>query len=237
MTTPKSRKPKSPPVPSKNLEDCVRDARELYKEYTHGTFSRAEIASTLGVSSGSGPFAQRLFSLREFGVIEGNTSSYKVSENFKRINAASPDTPEFKAAAFAAIKNANTFRDILVAFPNKLPSQETIASRLENEKKFNPDRAKQAAQVLEASLRYAGVLDGNNNILPVRDAPHRAASGDEPDDTPEFEEERRDKGANLRTEIPVGNAEDGRKVVVHYPPDLTGDEATKVGNVLKAIVT
>jgi hypothetical protein len=237
MNTQRSRKPKSPPVPSRNLEDCVKDARELYKEFTHGTFSRAEVASTLGVSSASGPFAQRLFSLREFGVIEGTPSAFRVSENFKKINATGADTPEFKAAAFAAVKSAGTFRDLLVAFPNKLPSKETIASRLENEKKFNPDRARQAAQVLEESLRYAGVLDGNNNILPIRESPQNAPSSDEPDETHDFEEPSRERGANLRTEIPVGSAEGGRKVVVHYPPDLTGDEATKVGNVLKAIVT
>jgi hypothetical protein len=211
----------------------------LYEEYTHGTFSRAEVGSALGVSSSSGPFAQRLFSLREFGVIEGDGSNFKVSTNFKNINAASQGNPEFKAAAFAAIKSADTFRDLLVAFPNKLPSLETIASRLENQKKFNPDRAKLAAKVLEESLRYAGVLDGNNNILPVRDA----APGDVPADTPDGSgsQEQVDipepPGQSLRVEIPVGSNEDRRKVVVHYPPDLSGDEATKVGNVLKAIVT
>jgi len=38
---------------------------------------------------------------------------------------------------------------------------------------------------------------------------------------------------SLRIEIPV---KDGRRVVVLYPPDLTADEANKIGAVLGAIV-
>ena len=45
-TQKKPRKPKSPPVPSRTLEDCFNDARRLYSErYSHGSFSRAELAS------------------------------------------------------------------------------------------------------------------------------------------------------------------------------------------------
>ena len=87
-TEQKSNKPKSPPVPSRPLEDCVADARKLYEAYTHGSFSRAEIGSTLKVSSTSGPFAQRLFSLRAFGVIEGEGNNYKVSDAFKKMNSS-----------------------------------------------------------------------------------------------------------------------------------------------------
>lgn len=236
----RSSKPKSPPVPSRSLEDCVADVRKLYDAYTHGSFSRAEIGSTLKVSSSSGPFAQRLFSLREFGLIEGDASSFKVSETFKKMNSAQHSDAAFKSAALAAIKKSDTFRDLLAAFPNKLPAQEVVASRLENQKKFNPDRAKRAAQVLQESLRYAGVLDASNNILPVReDSP--GTSGDNPSHEGAGEnrfgddlENGSDPPPTLSVEIPVGN---DRKVAIRYPRDLTGDEAHKVGNVLKAIVS
>jgi hypothetical protein len=238
-TVQKSNKPKSPPVPSRSLEDCVADARKLYEAYTHGTFSRSEIGSTLKVSSTSGPFAQRVFSLREFGVIESDTSNFRVSATFKTINSAERGSAEFKSAAVAAIKKSETFRDLLVAFPNKLPAQEIVASRLENQKKFNPDRAKQAAKVLEDSLRYAGVLDSSNNILPVRDDPNAGNSdtsnnGDNTDDEQHDEELADPTTPTLSVEIPVGT---DRKVAIRYPRDLTPEEAKKVGNVLGAIVS
>jgi hypothetical protein len=241
MTAPqKARKPKSPPVPSRSLEDCVADGRKLYEAYTHGSFSRAEVGSTLKVSSTSGPFAQRLFSLREFGVIEGDATNFKVSPTFMKINSSERGSAEFKTAAVSAIKNSDTFRDLLVAFPNKLPVQDVVASRLENQKKFNPERAKQAAKVLEESLRYAGVLDASNNILPVREDPS-ADTGDEPgeqlgDENGPREERQEDTTGTptLSVEIPVGT---DRKVAIRYPRDLTPAEAKKVGNVLAAIVS
>jgi hypothetical protein len=233
----RSNKPKSPPVPSRPLEDCVADARKLYEAYTHGSFSRAEIGSTLKVSSTSGPFAGRLFSLREFGVIDGDPSNFKVSEAFKKMNSAARGDAIFKSEALAAIKKSDTFRDLLVAFPNKLPPQDAIASRLENQKKFNPAAAKRAAQVLEESLRYAGVLDGSNNILPVRDEPQGGNVGDERREERSGEDEEFGNDTSLKptlsVEIPVGA---DRKVAIRYPRDLTADEAQKVGNVLKAIV-
>jgi hypothetical protein len=239
-TTQKTRKPKSPPVPSRSLEDCVADGLKLYEAYTHGSFSRAEVGSTLKVSSTSGPFAQRLFSLREFGVLEGDANNFKVSETFKKINRSERDSVEFKTAAVSAIKKSDTFRDLLVAFPNKLPAQDVVASRLENQKKFNPERAKQAAKVLEESLRYAGVLDSSNNILPVRDDAITDTENDRRERLAE-ENSHRDEHDDdtaatptLSVEIPVGT---DRKVAIRYPRDLTPDEAKKVGNVLTAIVS
>jgi hypothetical protein len=234
----RSSKPKSPPVPSRSLEGCVADAGKLYEAYTHGSFARSEVASTLKVSSSSGPFAQRLFSLRELGVIEGDANSFKVSDAFKKMNAAERGSAEFKSAALTAIKNSRTFSELLAEFPNKLPTQEVVASRLENQKKFNPDRAKHTAKVLEESLRFAGVLDGSNNILPVRDddggeggsGQRGARAGEEHDDL----DGDVNKTSMLSVEIPVGA---DRKVAIRYPRDLTGDEAQKVGNVLRAIVS
>jgi hypothetical protein len=89
--------------------------------------------------------------------------------------------------------------------------------------------------VLEKSLHYAGLLDGSNNILPIRDTP--GADGDQPD----RQEPDADRGPTdeklppntLGVESPVG---DGRKVIIRYPQDLSAEEAKKVGAVLAAIV-
>lgn len=244
MTT-KSNKPKSPPTPSRPLGDAVGDVKKLYDEYSHATFAKAEIASKLGLSATSGPFAARLFTLKAFGLIVQNGNVYGVSETFKTLNSTAPTEPEFKRTALGAIRQSDTFRELLDDFKSKLPSNDAIASRLENQKRFNAARAKATALVLEKSLRFAGVLDSSNNILPVRDAggsgQQNGGDGDGGGDnggtggTDDSERLTQDDPSAdvLSLEIPVG---EDRKVLVRYPRDLTADEAKKVGNVLNAVV-
>jgi len=233
----KARKPKSPTVPSKDLEGCMADVKKLYGEYSHGSFSRSELASALNVSAKSGPFAGRLSSLRGFGLIETSGSDYKVSESFMVLNSNAHGSAAFKKEALHAVKQPATFGELLEEFTSKLPSRDAVTSRLENQKKFNAAAAARAAGVLEKSLRYAGVLDGSNNILPVRD--DRSRDKDDTESDTDQTKDDRDQGGDgksntpLRVEVPVGD----RKVVVHYPHDLAPDEAKKVGAVLAAIVS
>ena len=93
-------------------------------------------------------------------------------------------------------------------------------------------------------MRFAGVLDNSNNILPVRDTGGGGTGRDEDEQDHTLDDDRRngrrddhhDDALNpdtLSVEIPVG---EDRKVAVRYQRDLSTDEATKVGNVLSAIV-
>jgi hypothetical protein len=233
MTT-RARKPKSPPVPSRNLRESLDDVRRIYDTYSHGTFSKAEIASTLGLSATSGPFAGRFYTLREYGLIEGSGDSFKVTQAFRDMNGKPPDSAAFKKRALEAIKRSKIFGELLSEWKTKLPPQEAVAKRLEDQKQFNADRAKAIAKVLEESLRQAGVLDANNNILPIRgaDGAEEAFAPADEDETLD-EVDHADQPNVLKTEIPVG---EGRRVVVGYPSDLSKAEAEKVGRVLVAIV-
>ena len=76
------KKSRSPAAPSRSLSECLDDVRRLYETYRHGTFTRAEVASSLGVSATSGPFGSRIFSIREFGLIESTGADYRVSDLF-----------------------------------------------------------------------------------------------------------------------------------------------------------
>lgn len=241
----KSNKPKSPPTPSRPLGDCLDDVRKLYGEYSHGKFAKSEIASKLSLSATSGPFAARLYTLKAFGLLDQNGTDYSVSDAFMTLNSADPADAKFKQTALDAIRSSGVFKELLDEFKNKLPSTSAVAGRLENEKRFNAERAKAAATVLEKSLRFAGVLDGSNNILPVRDitagggADHTDERGQRHDENLQHgrtEDEQPEDLVGLDTltvDIPVG---DDRKVVIRYPRNLSADEATKVGNVLNAIV-
>jgi hypothetical protein len=238
MNASKPRRPRSPAVPSRNLEDAFADTKRLYNTYTHGTFSKSELASALGVSATSGPFAGRFFSLKEYGLVDGANDSFRVSQRFIGMKDEPTTGATFKRSALDAIRSSAIFAELLSDWKTKLPPREAVATRLEQQKKFNPDRAKEIAAVLEESLRFAGVLDASNNILPIRDDGDAGggdiARDDDPDDDGRRDDVEHGKhGAHLRTDVPVG---DGRRVIVSYPNDLTEQEAQKVGNVLKAIV-
>jgi hypothetical protein len=242
----KSRKPRSPATPSRSLEDCLEDVKKIYGDWSHGTFTKSEIASSLGVSAGTGPFNARLFSLKEFGLLDQDGDQYKVSSGFMTLSSTAPDDARFKQTALAAIRHSKTFKELLDEAGNKLPSPSALAHRLETQKRFNADRAKSTAAVLGKSLRFAGVLDSSNNILPVRGTSGNGSGVGEKERELEDQESRngRHRDAHehhdeplgpdtLSVEIPVG---DDRKVAIRYPHDLSSAEAKKVGNVLSAIV-
>lgn len=236
-----SSKPKSPATPAYSLQDSVGDAKKLYDKYSHASFSRAEIASSLGISSSSSANIQRVFALLEYGLITGGGDSFKITDRFHSLNTGKRDTETFKRAALDAIKAASVFADLLSDFKTKLPDRPAIVQRLETQKKFTAERAKLVAGVLEKSLQFANVLDANNNIVPIRTSSSSAA--DEKPLTPETTasgvgvqstQQSLPVTADARkTEVPLA---EGRVAVVFYPHDLSVPEAEKIGRVLSALV-
>lgn len=237
MTTPPvTKKPRSPATPSHSLKEAFANAKKIYGKLSHAKFSRAELASALGMSSSSGPFSQHLFTLTEFGLVDRSGDNYLISKAFHSLDGAKPESAEFKSAAMKAVRRSGVFADLIKDFSTKLPSEDVVAQRLEKQRGFNADRAKAVAAVLQESLEFAGVLDASNNLLPIRDQGIRDESEDKPlgDPSSRDEETPSPSATGLRkTEVPLP---DGRVAVVHYPHDLTANEATKIGNVLVALV-
>ena len=231
-------------MPSRTLEDCLDDVKKLYREYSHAKFTKSEIGSVFGVSAATGPFRQRLFSIKEFGLLEESGGSYSVSDAFMTLNSTDHGDARFQQTALDAVRRSEIFREVIDSASGKLPSLSAVGHRLETQKRFNAERAKKAANVLEKSMRFAGVLDNSNNILPVRDTGGGGAVADDHEHNHAPDDDRgngqhhdhRDETLGpdtLNVEIPVG---EDRKVAIQYPRDLSADEAKKVGNVLSAIV-
>lgn len=227
------RKP-SPSAPWRALSDCLEDVGAVYEMYKRSTFSRAEIASTLRVSATSGPFKARLFSLREFGLLEAVGENYVVSDLFVTLHDNAPATLAYKQAALKAVQRPVVLRNLLTQFGSKLPGADVVAQRLELQMGFARERAKDVATIFERSLRATGVVDSSGNILPIReDAP--AVEPPAPSREVSAEPACQSAGnGHLRLEIALGG--DGRRAIVLYPSDLSAAEAQKVGKVLTAIV-
>lgn len=226
-----SRRPRSPAAPSRPILGCFEDANKLFAKYTHGTFTKGEIASTIGISANSGPFGQRFFSIKEYALIEGSGQVYQVSPLFLDMRGSGVGSPKFRKLAFDAVKRASVFADLLEQFPNKIPDIKTLAMRLETHKRFNPERAKGIAAVLQDSLSSVGILDSSGNVLGIRDPESPVISQGRPEDTVDEGGTDTESPESFQLDIPLSA---GRKASVTLPAGWSVADAEKIGRVLVA---
>jgi len=226
-----TRRSRSPAAPSRPILGCFDDANKLLARYTHGTFTKGEIASTIGISANSGPFGQRFFSIKEYALIEGSDHVYRVSPLFLDMRGSGAGSPKFRKLAFDAVKRASVFADLLEQFPNKIPDIKTLAMRLETHKKFNPERAKSIAAVLQDSLSSVGILDSSGNVLLIRDPKSPVGSRGGPEDAVDEGGTDTEAAKSFRLDIPLSA---GRKATVTLPAGWSVGDAKKIGRVLVA---
>jgi hypothetical protein len=229
---------KIPQVPSYSLGQCFDDVRKIYNQYSHATFSRAEVANALGYSASSGPFGSRMASFRVYNLLEEKDGGYKATDLFKALKITQKGSPEFSQYAIQAIKSSTLFEEILSEFRHKIPEMKILAQRLEIQKKFSVEKARDIASVFIESLNFAGVLDSNNNFLepkktdPANVSPSISIPSGRTNDAQGVLDSGTTTGNSLQIEIALAN---NRMARVVYPRDISKDDAAKIGNVLGAI--
>lgn len=238
-STSRKKKPNSPKAPGTSLRVAVADVSKVYQQYSHGSFSRSEMASALGMSSGSGSFLGKAATLRDYGLITEGGGSARVSDLFKSMYAAAAGSPEQRRYAWQAVRSPAVFARLLQQFNSRIPDEGALAMRLESQERFNRERARAVATAFRTSLTEFGLIDGNGNVLPVRD--------DEAPEKPRDErrDERDDDGGGDEdvTDLPKGPGRqrlevalrDGRKAVLVLPDDLTTVDTRKIAALLNAL--
>jgi hypothetical protein len=224
------RRPNSPRAPGMSLRAAVGEVAKVYSRYSHGVFSKGELASALGMSAGSGSFLSKSAGLRDFGLIEETSGGEQVSELFKAIYQAPPGSGELKRAALAAIGRSSVFARLLQQFQSKVPDDAALALRLETQERFNRDRAQIVASAFRSSLTDYGLIDGAGNVLPVRDEIAVAPSDADLEQSSNALGIATEPGL-FRVEIPLGP---GRRAVALLPEDITAADARRIAAVLRA---
>jgi hypothetical protein len=125
-----SKRTRSPAVPSYSLQESISEVHKVYDAYGRTGISKSEVASALKMSSDSGPFNSKIFTLKEYGLLDGSSDEYRVSQAFMDLKENGLGTAAFKRAALAAIKRSIIFAWLLSEFPTKLPAAEHLATRL-----------------------------------------------------------------------------------------------------------
>jgi hypothetical protein len=223
----RKKKPNSPKAPGTSLRNAVAEVSKIYQRYSHASFTRGEMASALGMSSGSGAFLGKAATLKEYGLIDEAGGAAKVSDLFKAVYQAPLGSAELKRYALQAVGTPAVFARLLQQFATKVPDDGAIALRLETQERFNRDRAAAVAAAFRVSLADYGLIDGNGNVLPVRDEP---IARDDESDAPEAAEASELPGS-FRVEVPLGS---GRKAVLALPEDLSASDTSKICAVLAA---
>ena len=232
----RKKKPNSPKAPGASLRSAVSDVSRVYQQYSHGSFSRSEMASALGMSAGSGAFLGKAATLKDYGLVVETGGEARVSDLFKGIYSAQPGSPELTRYAWQAVRTPAVFTRLLAQFRDRIPDEAAVAMRLEHQERFNRERARAVATAFRSSLTEYGLVDSNGNVLTVRDVASSDVSADESrDEEADGDEAGGDvaRGAGRqRLEVAL---RDGRKAVLVLPDDLTTADTRKIAALLGAL--
>lgn len=239
-STAKKKKPNSPKAPGLALRGAMAEVAKVYERYSHASFTRGEMASALGMSSGSGSFYAKAATLNMYGLIEESGGNVKVSSLFKTLYQAPASSPEMRRNALQAIGKPSQFAGLLRQFGQRIPDEAAIALRLEMQGGFNRDRAQEVASAFRSSLSDYELIDASGNLLPVRDDGGASAPADED----EGDDQVALAGAkspslpaapgSFRVEVPLAN---GRKAILALPEDVSEADTKKICAVLNAYAT
>lgn len=235
----RKKKPNSPKAPGMPLRAAVAEVSKVYQRYSHGSFSRSEMASALNMSANSGTFLGKAATLREYGLITEGAGAAQVSDLFKSIYSAAAGSPELKRYAWQAVRTPTVFARLLQQFSARIPDEAALAMRLESQEKFNRERALSVAEAFRTSLTEYGLVDANGNVLSVREDPATDIGSERREDR----REDRDDADDAEVDLPKGPGRqrlevalrDGRKAILILPDDLTLADTRKISALLNAL--
>ena len=190
----------------------------------------------LGMSANSGAFLGKAATLKEYGLVNESGGQARVSDLFKAIHQAPVGSAELKRNALQAVRAPSVFARLLQQFSSKIPDETALALRLETQERFNRDRAVAVAAAFRGSLAEYGLMDGNGNVLQVRDDAGAVPQEADEDERPEAREQEDATTAPglFRVEVPLGS---GRRAVLALPEDLTASDTARICGVLNAYTT
>ncbi len=242
-----TRKRRSPLAPAYSAEHCFEVTEKLHEKISNSVFDQAELAAALGISPGASTTDRLVSSLRQFGLLEKDDHGLTLTERALTLVAAksSQDASAFRVAALETVDSSSVFKELRESFGAKLPPTDALVARLEKSG-FTARSAKQTASALRDSLRFAGVVDGDDNIIgdldnlpePVVETPASEAEIT-PIDQVDFsevvttEEQVEVNLSHPRIDVPL---EGGRIATVLYPARLTRADVEKVYAVMDALI-
>jgi hypothetical protein len=153
---------RSPNFPALSLPDALKKVKVIYEKDGRGPVSGAVLLEHLGYGKNLSGNAGRVISaLRQYGLLDDiPDDKYRVSERAFHILTLSEGSPTRKAAITVAGQKPPLFRDILAAYPERLPSDSSLRDTLITDKKFNPASVENFIRAFKATVEFAHLSPG-----------------------------------------------------------------------------
>jgi hypothetical protein len=173
MEVPKMTVPKTPPqeagtgamrspnFPAISLPDALKKVKVIYDADGRTPVSSKVLLEHLGYGEKMSGAAGRMVSaLRQFGLLTITGDKSKVSDDAFHVLTLSDAAPVRKAAIVSLAKKPAIFREVLAAYPERLPSDSALRDYLITEKKFNPASVETFVRALKGTLEFAKLYEG-----------------------------------------------------------------------------
>lgn len=169
MTVETSKRQKSRDYPAISLKKAVEFARRIYEKDRWAEAPALSTVKHMGYAGLNGGSRPALSALRKYGLVEylgsGDNLRVKLTDLAKRIFVPLNDT-EKAGAVWEALNSPQVHGDLLTAFPAwELPSDDTLAARLEREFRMQHAAVRPFIADLRESLEYAKQF-GHPNVEP-----------------------------------------------------------------------
>lgn len=159
-------KTRSPNYPAIGLPDAIKRARMVWEKERHGKMSQEVAVKHMGYNTLNGASMGVVSALRKFGLLDGDGTALKLSQDAMTILHDSADKPERKAALRRVALTPALFREFFEEFGDNVPSEENLRSHL-LKRGFIPSAASSAnrayretmALVEEQAGGYNGAVD------------------------------------------------------------------------------
>lgn len=185
MTSAAAPKPiRSPSYPSYGLAEAIGQVRKIEAQYRLSPVDRVEGAKLIGYSSLSGPAAQALSALANYGLVErAGKGEMRVTALAQAILHPNTEDEKRKALRRAAFE-PGLFREFQERWPNITPPEDGIVTYL-NRQGFNQTATKPAARAYLQTLAFleeAGATESHGAMPPAdaESSPPDAAGNPEP---------------------------------------------------------
>lgn len=236
----KGQRQKSPNAPAYSVQECLEDARRIYRAENQVPISRESIAEHLSLAAQSGPFNRKLSSLRQYGLLEPIGKDLRVSDLFLRIDHTT-DENERRRALRESLGRPTIFQGLLGQYESSgMPSDLNLTNQLILKYRFTKKNAETVAKAFLESCRFAGLNQGRpllNLPPPSSTSPPLAITNfPEPQKSPDrnldYHRHQEERQPQCRQEIPFGV---GRRAVIEFPEDVSTEEIAKIVRVLQAL--
>jgi hypothetical protein len=233
----KGQRQKSPNAPAYGIQECLEDARKIYRAENQVSISRESIAEHLSLAAQSGPFNRKLSSLRQYGLLESIGKDLRISDLFLRIDHAA-DENERRRALREALGRPTVFQGLLGQYESSgMPSDINLSNQLILKYRFTKKNAETVAKAFLESCRSAGLHQGRP--LPSSPSPFPLVPTIAPldpqkslDRLPENQRQYEERQPQCRQEIPLGI---GRRATIELPEDVSTEEIAKIVRILQAL--